>query len=1307
MGKCYLNIFAPPRMVRKIAVLIVTLGFVLSPVSPSYAQRPEDLKFNRLTQEDGLAGNRVRAIVQDNQGFMWFGHWDGLTRYDGGSTVIYKNDVDDPNSLSHNLVSTLNIDQEGFLWVGTLGGGLNRFDPTKKVFTRYRHNPDHANSLSSDDIVSVYQDRAGRLWVGTWGGGLNCFDPQTGDVTRYQHNPDNSTSLSGNKVVGIHEDRAGRLWVATFHGGLNRFDLETGQFTRFPIDPKTGQALNADWGNNQNFYEDDSGLIWFTAKSGLYTLDPETEHFSRQSYAMPDVLNPELRGILVDQAGTMWVNGRQGFARREPNQGQWTHMVNNPLDPSSISDSDKITTYQDRSGVIWVGSWCCGVNIFNPAPTKFPHYKHNPANPNGLNHPAVQAIHETTDGVLWLLTNIGLEKFDRQTGQFTHYLHEPTNPHSLGEGQDFLAIDADPLGNLWLGGVGGTGLNRFDRASERFTVYRHEPDEANSLSDPDHAVLSIRVDADGIIWVGTRSGGLNRFDPTTETFQAYRHDPNDANSLVDDNVRVIHISPSGVMWLGSWHKGVTRFDPRTEQFTRYQHDPNDLQNSLASNTVYAIHEDSAGRLWIGTSAGLSWLDQATGTFTTYREKDGLPSASVRGILADNQGNLWVSTTRGLSKYDSETLTFRNYDVTDGLQGNEFASNSYYKNSTGELFFGGMAGFNAFYPEKLTDNLFSPPVVLTDFQLFNQSVPVGKEGSPLTQDISFMDQVTLSYDQSVFSIAFAALSYLFPERNRYAYKLEGFDKEWTWVDSSRRSVTYTNLNPGKYIFRVKGSNSDNYWNEDGATLQIVITAPWWQTYWFRLLMVVSGAGIIMGGYRWRGNAIASYNRQLEAEVAERTHELQLAKDQAEAGARELTLAKDQAEAASLAKSTFLSNMSHELRTPLNAILGMTEILQEKIVGQINEAQCKALQTIERGGSHLLELINEILDLAKIESGQIDLEYSSVAIEHLCQTSLAFIRQQALKKHIQLYLQLPADLPNIQVDERRIRQVLINLLTNAVKFTPDKGNITLKVISLPPDQPHSQPSLRFSVMDTGIGIAPDALKNLFQPFVQIDSALNRQYEGTGLGLVLVKRIVEIHGGQVTVNSKIGDGSCFIIELPYLSSAPSSALSSNFSKPLTKVTLAANPTTPEIEQSPAAPLILLAEDNEANIITLSSYLQAKGYRIQVAKNGQTAINLAQIELPNVILMDIHMPGMDGLTAIQHIRQSPDLAHIPIIALTALAMKEDQARCLEAGADLYLSKPLKLKQLIQSIQKMLAQPDNNCGRLPTLTHGKKHPED
>ncbi|MBE9067585.1 response regulator [Leptolyngbya cf. ectocarpi LEGE 11479] len=460
--------------------------------------------------------------------------------------------------------------------------------------------------------------------------------------------------------------------------------------------------------------------------------------------------------------------------------------------------------------------------------------------------------------------------------------------------------------------------------------------------------------------------------------------------------------------------------------------------------------------------------------------------------------------------------------------------------------------------------------------------------------------------------------------------------------------------------------------DSEVFAFTVDLPWYQEVWAYLLYGLVVIVIFWSILQSRTAHLKRQRSALAVLVEERTQDLAVARDEAET-------ARIRAEKANQSKSTFLANMSHELRTPLNAILGMTEVLQEKVIGQINAQQLKALQIIERGGSHLLELINDILDLAKVESGLVELEYSPVAATYLCKSSLTFVKEQSLNKQIQLHQNVPSHLPDIVVDERRIRQVLINLLNNAVKFTLEGGHVTLEVTPLLPDETRHQKYLRFTVTDTGIGIAPDALKKLFQPFVQIDSALNRQYEGTGLGLALVKRIVELHGGQVAVTSEVGVGSCFTIELPYNVS--------KFSNPISPTAPDSSPVAPEIEQPTIAPLILLAEDNDANILTLSSYLRAKGYRIQVAKDGQATIELAQAELPNLILMDIHMPGMDGLMAIQHIRQLPVLSEVPIIALTALAMAGDRERCLEAGANLYLSKPVKLKQLILSIQKLLTQ--------------------
>ncbi|ESA37009.1 multi-sensor hybrid histidine kinase [Leptolyngbya sp. Heron Island J] len=541
---------------------------------------------------------------------------------------------------------------------------------------------------------------------------------------------------------------------------------------------------------------------------------------------------------------------------------------------------------------------------------------------------------------------------------------------------------------------------------------------------------------------------------------------------------------------------------------------------------------------------------------------------------------------------------------------------------------------------------------------------GGDGPLLNNNQSFL------HTENNFQFAYAAPFPGYEKYTRYQTRLEGFDADWSpWQKQASRE--YTNLPPGNYRFQIRARNVYGV-QSDSEAFAFAIELPWYQRPLAYLLYGLAVILIFWGILQSRTARLRQQRSALAALVEERTQDLQVARDDAEA-------ARIRAEKANLAKSTFLSNMSHELRTPLNAILGMTEVLQEKIIGQINEKQLKALQTIERGGTHLLALINDILDLAKVESGLVELEYSPVAVTHLCNSSLAFVKEQSLKKQIQFNLKLPTSLPDVTVDERRMRQVLINLLTNAVKFTPTGGHITLEVMPLSPNGTHSQKQLRFTVTDTGIGIAPENLKKLFQPFVQIGNDLNRQFEGTGLGLVLVKQIIELHGGQVTVISEVGVGSSFIIELPYTTL-------SERSDPISKAEPESSLATPNIEQSIVAPLILLAEDNEANLITLSSYLRAKGYRIQVANNGQEAIELAQAEPPNVILMDIQMPEMDGLTAIRHIRQLPDLAQTPIIALTALAMKGDREQCLAAGANLYLSKPVKLKQLVLSIKELLA---------------------
>jgi PAS domain S-box-containing protein len=812
------------------------------------------LRFERFP----LDSNTVVSILQDSQGFMWFAtELGGVYQYDGYTFTSYRHDSTNSNSLAGNAVRVIYEDRAGALWFGT-DSGLNKFDRETRQFNVYRHNPNDPHSLSNDFIFSIYEDRAGVFWIGPIAGGLNRFDRKTGQFSAYRNDPNDPYSLSGNHVWVIYEDRFGTLWVGT-NNGLNKFDQATGQFTRYQYNPDDPYSLS------QNFvmtlYEDQDGTFWVGTRGGLNKLDRATGRFTRYLNDPNDATSLShnlVRTFLKDQTGRIWI-GTDDKLNRLNEAGRFVHYQHEAVDPNSLSTNLIQYLYQDRTGAIWIGTYNGGVNRLDPAAARFALYQDETDNPDSLSNNNVSVIYEDRAGMLWIGTNGGgLDRLDRTTEKFTHYQYDPKNPDSLG-GNTIKAVFEDSAGMLWIGLFRG-GLDRFDPRTGKFSHYRSDPKNPDSLSNDD--VRAVYEDRTGVLWIGTYSGGLNRLDRETGKFTRYLPDPQKPDSLGSENIIGFLEDRTGTLWLRTFDAGLVKFDRVTETFTHYRYDINN-PSSLSNNQVSMIYADRAGTFWVGTLSGLNRFDPDNGTFVRYGEKDGLANDTIQGILEDDQSYLWISTNKGLARFDPRTETFRNYDVTDGLQSNAFNGGAggiaTCKSRTGELFFGGPNGFNAFYPDRLRDNPYIPPVVLTEFQIFNKPVPIGGKGSPLQKHINETVSITLSYAQSVFSFGFAALNYRSPEKNRYAYKMEGFEKDWNYVDSTRRFATYTNLDYGTYTFRVKASNNDGVWNEVGKTVKITITPPWWQTWWFYTMCVIGVLGIF-------GLIYQSKTNQLRAERA---------------------------------------------------------------------------------------------------------------------------------------------------------------------------------------------------------------------------------------------------------------------------------------------------------------------------------------------------------------------------------------------------------------------------------------------------------
>ncbi len=804
---------------------------------------------------------------------------------------------------------------------------------------------------------------------------------------------------------------------------------------------------------------------------------------------------------------------------------------------------------------------------------------------------------------------------------------------------------------MWVGTENG-GLNKFERERGQFTHYQHNSNDPHSLSH--NFVWPIYEDRTGDFWIGTFGGGLNKFDRDTEQFVRYQHNPNDPHSLGNNSIAKLYEDSLGEFWIGTTG-GLDKFDRATGQFSHYQHNPDD-PHSLSSDIVASIYEDQSGSLWIGTLGGFNKFDRKTETFTRYGTKDGLPNEVITGILEDAQGNLWLSTFKGLSKFNPQTETFKTYTSSDGLQSDRF-SVGHYQSKDGKMFFGGDRGFNAFYPQEIKDNDYIPPIVLTDFQLFNESVPVSAD-SAVPKSLTEIEEIELSYQDSVFSFEFSALHYSDPETNQYAYMLEGFDKDWNYTNAKRRFATYTNLDGGEYVFRVKGSNSDGVWNEEGISVKIIINPPFWQTLWFRTLTVTLVLGSVFGAFNLRVRTIQTQRRQLKIQVNERTKELKTAKEKAET-------AKEEAEIANQAKSVFLANMSHELRTPLNGILGYAQILKRQ--ANLSGRQKNHLNIIQSSGEHLLTLINDILDLGKIEAQKVEVEVNNFNLLAMIRHVLNITKINAEEKDLFIHYKERTPLPElVRGDERKLKQILLNLLGNAVKYTKH-GSVTLQVSY----QEDDSNLLSCQIEDTGIGIPAEKLEKIFDPFTQI-SVEGASIQGTGLGLTITRELIALMKGTLSVESKMGQGSVFTVELrlPVVSGVATNV--------------------EEIERHVIGykgerKRVLAVDDNITNLSVLVSLLEPLGFDLIMAENGQEAVRQAVASKPDLILLDFIMPLMDGLDVIRTTRRSPELQHTRIIGVSATTLDEAHKRDFVVACDDFVSKPVKIELLIDKIEQQL----------------------
>lgn len=1239
------------RLLR-IGVLLPLIGLWLLSVSAAQADVARHLVFKHVLPDKVESVGHINDIVQDAQGFMWFGGSNGLARYDGYSVAIYRNDVTNPNSLPSNYVNDLLVTSSGELWIGSRAG-LHLYDVKLDRFINFAYQGGVQENTVVNDVNFIWQDQQQRMWLATHGG-LFEFSREPDRFRQIQL--ETYPARGGNNTLWvIAEDAGGYLWLGHQTGGVTRFHPDKNTFNYYRHDPKDRYSISSD--DVRYIYVDSRNRVWLgTYGSGLNRFDRDRERFERYAHE-----TSEKGGIIWDvledkKTGEIWVGDGQSVSLLNEETAQFTSF--RYLEGQLETPGNHVVTslFQDQAGDIWLGFFPSGVDMVDARSSVFHNFRYDPYDSNSITDGGVIASFEDSKGNLWIGTGFGLTYFDRQYGRFTRIKHVPGDI-STPSGSTVLSVAEDYESTLWLG-IWSGGLNRRDTVTGKYTYYLPELGNPRSLWGKEP--WDVFEDSRRTLWIATEMG-LNRYDRATDDFTRFLPPTEMMDGDTTLYSRVLYEDSHGNLWWGTV-RGLFLINRDTGEFTHYHHVEGD-RTSLGADFVTAIYEDRFGHLWLGTEGGgVSVMDYDTRTFTTYTVADGLADDTVSGIQGDRNGHIWLSTHKGLSRFDLASKTFRNFDKRHGLSGNLFNRNTPLLTRRGELLFGNSKGFSLFNPTLLADNSYLPPVVLTDFQIFNKSVTVKDKKSPLDSSINTVSHITLQHRQSVFSFSYAALNYRSSEDNQYAYRLVGFDQNWNEV-GSRRLATYTNLDPGEYYFEVRGSNNDGLWNKQGQRVGITVLPPLWRTWWAYTLYCMALV-LLLGWFFYTQKMKVVYEQQKvlqERAVVKKLREVDRLKDE------------------------FLANTSHELRTPLNGIIGLAQSLMDGISGTLNESARQDLRLIVTSGRRLAGLVDDILDFSKLKNKGLQLYKRELDLRVLVDVVMALTKPLLNKKPVILRNLVPQQL-TVVADEDRLQQILHNLLGNAAKFT-DTGEISVAAEWL-------DDTLQVVVRDTGIGIPSDQFSNVFESFQQVQGTAERAHGGTGLGLSVTKKLVELHGGSIKVDSELGSGSVFTVLLPRAAETTGTAPALVDASWMDAAAAAAQMHAGEDDAGAHArdyvvqnkingkgAHILIVDDEPVNLKVLYNMLALHDFRVTQASQGVQA--LAEIEKGDVdlIILDVMMPRLSGYDICRQIRQHYSAQELPIILLTARTQTQDLLAGFDAGANDYLTKPVAKEELLARV--------------------------
>ncbi|WP_257669975.1 hybrid sensor histidine kinase/response regulator transcription factor [Parapedobacter tibetensis] len=1206
---------------------------VFSVIGLAFSQAGLPIHFQHIGTKDGLSQSMVASILKDRMGFMWFATQDGLNRYDGYQFKVYKHNPADSTSISYNHISSLLEDRSGTLWVATRGEGIARYNRKDDSFVTY----------GGGAVNTLYEDSMGVLWIGTFAG-VYVLDREENRVVAASHNDERFKEIAHLSVSAICEDSEGTLWIGTSQGGF-MLKKGAGQLSAIPLTAANGMLGGAV--EVTTLLEDSEGSIWVGTRNGLFMMDKEGIPRTASPNLPVSLGNTAIHTLCQSGSDSLWVGTEQGLVLLNRRSGKSTLFQRNANDVQSLSHNSIYSLYYDRQGVLWVGTFAGGVNVFAKNQLFFRKYQiRNPVDIN-TNTNVVSSFAVDKDEKIWMGSDGGgLHLWDMVSNRYTPY-NKQSGAASFPSDVILSLLMSSSQESLWVGTY-DEGLVRLNTSRHTLDVYHKENGKLRN-----NAVYALLEDKKGNLWVGTNGGGVTVLDPNGRVAKHFGYGV-DTQRLNNETIRALMEDADGNIWIGTYY-GVNIYHPDTERFTYL----NKGNSNLGSNVVYAIHQDSKGRIWVGTMGGGLYLyNSKQRNFTVFTETDGLVNNIVNHILEDRNGNLWVSTVRGISFLDGNTLEIRNYGVEDGLQGNEFVQGAGVVGPFWDLLFGGVDGFNMFDPDNIHVRSNPPPVVITDFRLPNSDVGNGVLHKRVG-NISVAHEITLDPDQTVFTIEFAALSYTSAQRNQYAYKLEGFDKDWIF-NGNRTEATYTNLDAGEYIFRVKVSDNRETWDEEGVSLKIIIKPPIWKSgyaYVVYAILLTSGLYFLFREIRIRERLKGDifYQKLASKEIAE-LNEL---------------------------KINFFTNISHELRTPLSLIL---DPLRQIVSNDLSQTQAKSLGALAyRNATRLLNLVNQLLDFRKSE-GNLKVHISSFNIIEFVGELAERFQNRVDERKISLSFRFQTSFPVVFTDLDKLDKILSNLLSNAIKFTPEHGEI---VVLTQTGNDHQRGAfLKIQIEDSGPGIPRMYKDRIFEAFFQVDKLGQFDMDSTGIGLAVVKELTLLLKGEVFEDGREGQGARFVVSLP--AKVEIEADIDDYpddQKPELSAMENSEPIEPSDFEDGSAdcPILLLVEDNEDLRAYLRENLTGK-YVVKEASNGLDGLEQAMSLVPDLIISDIMMAKMDGMELCSRLKADEKTSHIPVILLTAKQRDEHKIAGYGSGADAYITKPFNSDVLAAQVKSLLA---------------------